>query len=66
MFEDVNAVELVTAAGVLWLAFRLERLHGVIAAVQGDVRAHVNTPGLHGFAAANPAEEVAAKLRRHP
>ncbi len=47
MLENVNAVDLITAAGVLWLAFRLERLHAVITAVQGDVRAHVNTPGLH-------------------
>lgn len=29
-------------------AFRLERLAGGLKAVQDDVRAHVNAPGLHG------------------
>ena len=58
MNESTSAVELLTlalslvsAVGVLWLAFRLERLagglRGGLRAVQDDVRAHVNAPGLH-------------------
>ena len=54
MNESTSAVELLTlalslvsAVGVLWLAFRLERLAGGLRAVQDDVRAHVNAPGLH-------------------
>ena len=40
-------LSLVSACGVLWLAFRFERLAGGLKSVQDDVRVHVNTPGLH-------------------
>ncbi len=40
-------LSLVSASGVLWIAFRLERLAGRVDSVQEDLRAHVNMPGLH-------------------
>ena len=49
MMMDIGDVAaLVSAVGVLWVAFRLERFAGGLKSVQEDVRAHVNTPGLHG------------------
>ena len=52
MSNDLIAVltlllSLVSACGVLWIAFRLERLAGRVDSVQEDLRAHVNMPGLH-------------------
>ncbi len=40
-------LSLVSAVGVLWVAFRLERLTGRMDSTQDDLRAHVNAPGLH-------------------
>ncbi len=40
-------LSLVSACGVLWIAFHLERLAGRVDSVQEDLRAHVNMPGLH-------------------
>ena len=40
-------LSLVSASGVLWIAFRLERLAGRADSVREDLRAHVNMPGLH-------------------
>ena len=48
MVEATLLLSLVSAVGVLWIGFRLERLAGGLKSVQDDVRAHVNTPGLHG------------------
>lgn len=51
---DVNLVELLTAAGVLYTVVvvhaiqrRLDRLDGKVDAQGEDLRAHVNAPGLH-------------------
>ena len=55
MLENVNAVELLTAAGVLPSSFWLYRLNSKFDALTGRVNelsvahnAHVNAPGLHG------------------
>lgn len=56
MFEDVNAVELLTAAGVLLANYWLYRLDTKFNRFKGRVdgrldeqlREHVNAPGLHG------------------
>ena len=40
-------LSLVSACGVLWIAFHLERLAGRVDSFQEDLRAHVNMPGLH-------------------
>ena len=42
------AVDLVTAAGVVYLAVRMERFIGRVEAVEAAHNAHVNAPGLHG------------------
>ena len=42
------AVDLVTAAGVVYLAVRMERFIGRVEGVERSLNAHVNTPGLHG------------------
>ena len=58
MFEDVNAVELLTAAGVLLANYWLYRLDTKFNRLKGRVdgrldeegellREHVNAPGLH-------------------
>ena len=55
MLENVNAVELLTAAGVLLNSYWLYRLNSKFDALTGRVselsvahNAHVNAPGLHG------------------
>ena len=55
MLENVNAVELLTAAGVLLNGYWLYRLNSKFDALTGRVNelsaahnAHVNAPGLHG------------------
>lgn len=40
-------LSLASASGVLWIAFRLERLAGRVDCIQEDLRAHVNMPRLH-------------------
>ena len=41
-------VDLVTAAGVIYLAVRMERFIGYIKALETALNAHVNAPGMHG------------------
>ena len=55
MLENVNAVELLTASGVLLNSYWLYRLNSRFDAMNGRVNelpvahnAHVNAPGLHG------------------
>ena len=55
MLENVNAVELLTAAGVLLNSYWLYRLNSKFDALTGRVNelsvahnAHVNAPELHG------------------
>ena len=38
MFEGVNAVDVLTAAGVLWLTVRIERLAGRVDALEATVQ----------------------------
>ena len=51
MNETIQAVvDLVTAAGVVYLAVRMERFIGRVEAVEKEKahNAHVNAPGMHG------------------
>jgi hypothetical protein len=43
MFEGVNAVDVLTAAGVLWLTVRMERLAGCVDALEATVQTVVLT-----------------------
>ena len=38
MFEGVNAVDVLTAAGVLWLTVRMERVAGRVDALEATVQ----------------------------
>lgn len=49
MNETIQAiVDLVTAAGVIYLAVRMERFIGRVEGVEKAHNAHVNAPGMHG------------------
>ena len=38
MLENVNAIDVLTAAGVLWLTVRIERLAGRVDAVESTLQ----------------------------
>lgn len=49
MNETIQAiVDLVTVAGVIYLAVRMERFIGRVEGVEKAHNAHVNAPGMHG------------------